>query len=140
MNTAFSNGLDFGQVLADTLTGDANFRYDLSVWIGHRSELLGPLPSYTVRLLAGTTVLNSVTSPFDPALGKFGQVNLSYLTTGLEADIGSALSIELINNGGIQLNYDEVELALNSIPEPSTWALMGGGLLGLAWIRKRRPL
>lgn len=98
LQTYWSNGLDIGQVLTSTV-GPAGSQYTLSLFVGRRWDL--PLPSYTVELLAGGSILATATDPVIPGPGQFGQITLLYTTTGAEAGL---LEIRLINTGGIPWN------------------------------------
>ncbi len=63
-----------------------------------------------------------------------------------DPDIGSALGIWLVNDGGNQVNWDNVRLTADDrysgepavTPEPATIALLGIGLAGLVGASARR--
>ena len=44
------------------------------------------------------------------------------------------------NNADVDWDYITLIQQDNSVPEPSTWLLMGGGLVGLGWLRRRRTV
>ncbi|MDR1145021.1 MAG: PEP-CTERM sorting domain-containing protein [Verrucomicrobiales bacterium] len=56
---------------------------------------------------------------------------LSGLTSGFDADNWSITS-------GYELSLNGTNLVLNTIPEPSTWLLLGTGVALLAFLRRRR--
>lgn len=137
--TAFSNGPDFSQTLTDTLQVGT---YDLTVAIGNRVDF--SLPSYTINLLAGGT---TIATGGNAAVPNDGWIDLtvSITITAANALLGSILGIELVNNGGIQMNWDNVRLELNDsvtvVPVPPALPLFGTGLalMGfLSWRRKRK--
>ena len=59
-----------------------------------------------------------------------------YSYTGLATSISTELSLTLGNDLGETL-LDDVSVSLPT-PEPSTWALMGAGLLGLEFAARRK--
>ena len=135
VNVAFSNGPEISQVLSEKLT--AGLPYSLSVDIGNRNDI--PLPDFTIALLAGGNLLTSVDSTSItslPADGTFSTVTLSYLAASDNPFLGQTLEIQLINNGGAQMNYDKV--SLSTIPLPASVYLFGSGILGLIGIVKRK--
>lgn len=114
-----------------TSIGPAGTLYTLALFVGDRWDI--GLPSYTVELRAGASTLISSTNPVNPAQGQFAPIVLNYKATGLESGL---LAIRLINNGGGQVNFDAVTLE-STVPEPSSIALIGAGLIALV-VRSRR--
>ena len=134
VNVAFSNGPEISQVLSEVLT--EGLPYMLKVDIGNRNDL--PLPDFTIALLAGGDLLTSVDSTSLtslPANGTFSTVTLSYLAESDNPLLGQNLEIQLINNGGAQMNYDSV--SLSNIPLPASLYLFGSGILGLIGIGRK---
>jgi hypothetical protein len=123
------------QVLGDTLL--ANSWYTLTGRVGHpvgNGESRGTV--YTVELLAGTTVLNSVST--NGPEGTFTSFVLTFDSTG-SAHVGEALRIRLSSNQA-QSAFDDIQLnveAAASVPEPSTFLLTPAAVLAL--LRYRRP-
>lgn len=130
----------FSQVLGPTaIAGDA---YHLGVYVGARGEGY-TLGDYTIELLAGATVLASVTDPVAPSAGTFDLTGLSYLAKPGDGALG-ALTIVL--SGGTsahgtaygQVAFDDVTLSYNAVPEPSTWVMMALGFGGIGFVGYRR--
>jgi len=130
---AFANAnRELSQVLTETLTAAVGTTYELTVAVGLRSDLL--TGDYDIQLLAGSTVLANVTGS---AAALFADVDFTYVSTGLEAEIGQALQIVLASTA-TQTQYDNVRLTSTAIPEPSSLLLVGLGMLGLIGYRRRR--
>ncbi|MDR1305889.1 MAG: autotransporter-associated beta strand repeat-containing protein [Verrucomicrobiales bacterium] len=79
--------------------------------------------------LNGNNYTLTVNNPNTVAVENF--VILSGLTSGFDADNWSV-------TGGYELFLDGTDLVLNTIPEPSTWLLLGTGVALLAFLRRRR--
>jgi hypothetical protein len=112
----------FSQVLGATaVAGDV---YHLGVYVGARGEGY-TLGDYTIELLAGATVLASVTDPVSPPAGTFDLTGLTYLAKPGDAALGN---LEIVLAGGTsaggaaygQVAFDDVTLTYNAVPEPST--------------------
>ena len=88
------------------------------------------------EFLLTPTVLNN-TTPVNGAGASDGIENwVSTFTTGASpAGLGQSLRIEIVGTG-VQSLYDNVSLTYETVPEPSTTALLGLG--GLALILRRR--
>ena len=130
----------FSQVLGVTaVTGDT---YDLGVHVGARGQGY-TLGDYTIELLAGTTVLASVTDPVDPAPGTFLLAGLTYVAKPGDSSLGD---LGIVLTGGTSAGgtaYGQVafnDVTLTIVPEPSTWAMMllGFGGLGFAGYRQAK--
>jgi len=144
VNTAFdgpggSNIIE--QVLSSTL---AVGTYTLRVDVGNRLDF--PYAGYLIQLLAGSTVLAQDNNTLSPGPGLFVTSTVTFTALAGNPNLGQALDIRLstINTGQAQTNFDNVRLDFTStaaVPEPSSLALLCGGLTGLslvAW-RRRRP-
>jgi hypothetical protein len=108
---AYSMGGTIGQVLTTTLL--ANSTYTLSVDVGHRMD--GYATNYTIELLAGGTILNTLTgnSGNIPA-GAIATQTLTY-TSGTSVTSGQLLEIRLIAAGN-QGDFDDVSLTAVTMP------------------------
>lgn len=117
-NVAFSNdvGGTIGQVLNEGL--ETAMRYTLSVQVGERKEgvPLGHRP-YEVQLLAGGVILASTTGPVQVTDG-WVQAEVSYDAVAGDPQIGTPLEIRLVNNGGQQLLWDDVQLTAEILANP----------------------
>jgi len=126
--SAYTNGGVFSQTILPTV--QLGMLYVLSVDIGYRLD----------TSFAGTARLLINGNPYDalgvtPVRGTFGTFTATY--TGLAADVGQAITIEL-NSNGSQGNWDNVRLdgtAPSVVPEPATLFLLAPALLML---RRRR--
>jgi hypothetical protein len=88
--------------------------------------------TYTVQLLAGTTVIASDASTLQPAPGQFATTSLTYTPLAGDPLIGQPLTIRL--GGALQVNFDN--LRLTAVPAAGPLALLGLG--GLIATRRRR--
>lgn len=134
------------QVLADTL--QLSTQYTLTVEVGNFRPSPGGdpwnfagFPGYRVDLLAGSTVLASDNNTLAPAEGVFLTSTVSFTTGVSHPAAGQPLSIRLVNlNGpgaGVEVNFDNVSLDAEAVPEPSSLALLAtGALLGLGARRR----
>lgn len=132
---AFSNGGTLSQALSASLA--LNTTYTLSVAVGHRLDGTDGYPAaYTIELLAGSMVLNSISGfSGDINKGTFQDVSFNY-TTGAMPLMGN-LGIELIS-GGTQSDFDNVRLSATPAPEPGSLALLGTGLGLMFFVFRRR--
>lgn len=108
--------------------------YTLKVYLGRRRD--NSNFNYTVALYAGGTLLTSDSTNVNPAAGQWALDTLTYQTNP-SSPIGQALEIRLMCNGN-QINFDNVSLAFASVPIPGSLFLLGSGLAGLMFWRRRR--
>lgn len=99
------------------------------------------------RLRAGNATtampgfLSSASSVSAPGDHEWVNWTLVWETGASEALAGQALMIELFNTassvGGlpVEVFYDDLVLTTSAVPEPGTWALLGGA----GWLMGRRP-
>ena len=126
------NGGDLMQVLSATL--QAGMQYLLEVEVGDRLDT--SLPHHAARIIVDGKRLTSGSAR--PADGGFATA-IGMFTATLADPIGQRIEIHLINFGDQQVNWDNVRLTATdiSVPEPTTILLVGLGLAGLGFVRKR---
>jgi hypothetical protein len=124
----------FDTVIGDTYTVD----YLLTTQQFLGSNL--PFQSNTVAAFDGVTLLNSVVNSFNMAAGNWqAGTQLSFFATSTSTTLIFTDTTTVNNSGPINWGLDAVTVNGQSgaIPEPSTYALMGGSLALLAWLRQR---
>jgi len=139
--TAFSSGGDLSQTLSTALQIGT---YTLTVALGDRADL--SLPSQTINLFANLTLIASITTAANIVSDGWADLSASVTIFSGNTLIGSLLAIQLVNNGGQQVNWDNVRLdgpstAVGAVPLPAALPLFGTGLaiMGfIGWRRKRK--
>jgi hypothetical protein len=136
------------QILADTL--QLNTQYTLRVDVGniandpnppHNAFNFSGFPGYRIELLAGSTIVASDHNTLTISEGAFETSTILFSTGSFHPNENQALGIRLmnLNGGGIEVNFDNVRLDAIAVPEPSTVALLFGGLaLSTAFFRRRK--
>ena len=145
---AFVNGgSGLGRRLTTKFAQDA--QYTLTFSVGYRASGIALPSSYSVELLAGSTVIASLSNAGLGTLtpGQFIADTLTYTSPIGDPLAGQYLAIEMIagGSGGTQVNFDNFALdVLNTvepIPEPCrSLAMLGVGLLATLGIRRGRSL
>ena len=121
-----SRAVELSQVLSTVRRQGVT--YELTVEVGNGLPA-NPSFDYVIELLAGGTVL-ATANGLVPAGGTF-ETSVTSFTPQASDPIGQPLEIRLAGDG---VYFDNVRL----VPEPSTAALVGLGLAGLA-MRRTRP-
>lgn len=144
LDDALSLEAGLRQTLGDTL--QLMTEYTLTVGVGNFAPSPGGdpwnftgFPGYRVELLAGSTVLATDNNTLAPGEGIFQTSTVTFTTGGSHANAGQALAIRLVslNGPGVEVNFDNVNLNAETVPEPTSLALLAcGALLGLQ-VRRR---
>jgi hypothetical protein len=141
LTSAWANDGIFSQLTGATVgTGTV---YMLRVDIGQKtSALLANQFGGYADLLIGTTVGGTRYAATGTAPTPGGWSTFTATYTGLAADVGKTITIELQNipvNGVVyQANFDDVRM--DTVPEPASFLLIGSALLALKAFRRRRPI
>ncbi len=159
---AFNSGREgegeygFLQTLSDTL--QANTQYELTVQVGNIASgtatngqffNLDEFPGYRVDLLAGGVVVAQDVNSLSIPEGEFAVSTVSFTTGDAHAQLGQALGIRLVNlnlipagftqvtSPDLEVDFDQVQLSANSVPEPTTWVLLSAICLAGVCLRGR---
>ena len=138
---AWSNGTNLSQVLGEVLT--ANMLYTLQVLVGDRSDEPFPASGYSVQLVADGNILAEDNNTLTPIDGGFVESEVQFTALAGNPNLGENLEIHLNHLGGVgQVLWDNVRLdaslaTATAVPEPGTATLVGIGVLGLAFYRRR---
>ncbi len=142
-----SAGNDEGieQTLAESFVPDTN--YDLTVAVGTRKGGLASTAQLTMQLAAGSTVIAQRTVQ-NSTPDSFMDFTLTYDSAAAggtySALWGQDLTVRFLENDSLnagEMDIDNIRLTFTSVPEPSTWALLGGGAVllgGNLWRRRAR--
>lgn len=139
-----SGVIGFTQTLASTLTADTI--YNLNVEVGDPIDYDGfgltGFPGYAVQLLAGGTVLAEDNNTLRPTEGTFATSTVSYTSSVNSPSLGQPIEIRLLNlnlpqGSGSEVDFDNVRLAAEPVPEPSAiLGILAATSIGYAMKRK----
>ncbi len=126
--TAGSKFVGFNGPYAMTVTFDTPQAYvglDVS-----RSNGSSPTDTFTLTAFSGTTELASTTVPL-PTINVWQTVSFT---------LAGITSVQMTSNGGSfrPYGFDRLQFSTTAIPEPSTWTLLGLGLVAAVVAIRRR--
>lgn len=121
--------------LSQTLTTIAGFTYDVSFYLEQDTQPYVNNPHSFTATMGGTTLLTLTPSPASPGpYGSFLQYVYSFTATGTS----SVLNFAALNEDNFWSLDDVTVVSTTVTPEPSTWATLGAGLLGLCVAARRK--
>jgi hypothetical protein len=106
--------------------------YILRVMLGNRKDT--PFTS-SAQLVIGGVAIDAVGSV--PGEGNWSQYVATFNSTLNPADVGDPVEIRLLTTG-VQGNFDNVRLDAITLPEPASMTFIGGGLIALGLLARRR--
>jgi PEP-CTERM motif len=144
VNYAYSNGGFIRQTVGELVAGGLTYTLRVDLGIRRDFPVLGEL-QLLIGDLNGSPDVYVGTGPVVEA-GRWGTFTVTYVATN--ADIGKMMTINLVSPGA-QASFDNVRFENNAtqtsgpggppsgVPEPSTYALFGAGLVALRfWARR----
>jgi hypothetical protein len=120
------------QLLATTQTADSTVYNDSPYYVG-----TSPYPVISTVAVLGSLTVTGAT--LNAAAGAFNDYTVTFDTFGgpNALYVGDNLTIALVDSPGSTVVFDNVRLS-EAVPEPSTWALMLGGLALLGFCVRRK--
>ena len=136
INRFNGDGTQVAGVYQDVGAFLANTTYTLTVAIGSRGDRINS-PGI-ISLLNGTDNTGTVlaTGGGLPATQNSWQDYTASFTTGASVSGDLVIDLSVLDAGTIQAGFSNVRLDAVPVPEPSTYALLGGGLVSLLAFRR----
>ena len=146
VNTSYPGyaGLSYASILEDltdanallnvVVDGTFSFEGQSLVGTGDEGYVADGAGGYTTTGAADSLsgFYNTITDYVDLALETGGAAwDLNQLRAG-------GLTADSFTNAFVDIKAEEIQEQQEPVPEPSTWLLMGTGLAGLAWYRRRK--
>jgi len=130
------------QGVEQTVATTIGTQYTLSFWVGNVSDAahgLGTTSTVDVLLggIGGSSLGAFTNSNATPSAMNWQQFTTTFTATG------SSTTLDFLNGDGIgdDLNgLDNVVLTATGTPEPATLWLLGGGMIGLGFLRRRKAV
>jgi hypothetical protein len=120
--------LGFNGPYAETITFDvATTGVSLDV---SRANGSSPTDTFTLTAYAGATAVGSQTVTL-------ATINV-WQTVSVIAPGITSIQINDVGSGFSPYGIDNLKIGVTAVPEPSTWALCGLGILALAWRQRQR--
>lgn len=140
--TAYLNDGFIYQILENTFSPYR--KYTLSVAVGNRYDL--QLRNFKISLISGDDygddydeVVSFQGNDSDVSNGGFKNFYVSYTALPGDPHLDKNIGIKLENlEGAAQVNFDQVSLSNHIVPEPTTWLLLGTGILGFVGFTRKK--
>jgi hypothetical protein len=145
----YTNSTAVAQALGATLEQGS---YALTAAIGNRRDgfegdvslqLWAGGTVATGNVTGGTLLTSAILTVNQQVNGSFVDLTANYAANAGDPSLGQTLTIRIEKLNGTQIDFDNIRLVLRgrgnaAAPEPTSLALWGVGLLGVAVLRRRR--
>ncbi len=132
-----SGAVALTQTLSTTLK--ANTQYTLKVDVGNPgglpfTDFFAGFPGYKIELWAGNNLIAQDNNTLNIEEGSFNTSVISYTASDKDSNLEQTLQIKLYHllaNSGNEVNFDNVRLEANSVPEATSgFSIIALGILG----------